>query len=76
MKLLNISDEQIFNHHSKPVYYPKKGKKPICNILLRKSKINAQNLKINAQINGEMSFGYAPFNLLKINLMKYFNRVL
>jgi hypothetical protein len=37
MKLLNISDEQIFNHHSKPVYYPKKGKKPICNILLRKS---------------------------------------
>ena len=31
------------------------------NILLTKS-------KNNAQINGEMSFGYSPFNLLKINL--------
>jgi hypothetical protein len=34
------------------------------NILLAKSK----NAKIIAQINGEMSFGYSPFNLLKINL--------
>ncbi len=36
-KILNISDNQIFNHHHKPIFYSKKGKKPICNILLRKS---------------------------------------
>ena len=38
------------------------------NILLTKSKINSQNVKVDAQINGEMSFGSSPFNLLKINL--------
>jgi hypothetical protein len=38
------------------------------NILLTKSKINSQNIKADARISGEMSFGYGPFNLLKINL--------
>jgi len=38
------------------------------NILLTKSKNNAQNTKNNSQINGEIIFGYSPFNLLKINL--------
>jgi len=37
MKLLNISDQQIYNHHNKFVHYPKKGKKKAINILLRKS---------------------------------------
>lgn len=37
MKLLNISDQQIYNHHNKFVRYPKKGKKKAINILLRKS---------------------------------------
>ncbi len=36
-KLLNISDQQIFNHHNKFIYYPKRGKKIGVNILLRKS---------------------------------------
>ena len=38
------------------------------NILLTKSKINEQNTKNNSQINGEIIFGYSPFNLLKISL--------
>ena len=38
------------------------------NILLTKSKINEQNPKNNAQINGEFIFTYGPFNLQKINL--------
>ena len=37
MKLLNISDQQIYTHHNKFVRYPKKGKKKAINILLRKS---------------------------------------
>jgi hypothetical protein len=36
-KILNISDKQIYDHHQKPIYYNKKGKTPVCNILLRKS---------------------------------------
>ncbi len=38
------------------------------NILLTKSKNDAKNIKNNLGINGEIIFGYSPFNLLKINL--------
>ncbi len=37
INILNISDKQIYNHQNKQIVYSKKGQKPICNILLRKS---------------------------------------
>jgi hypothetical protein len=36
-KIVNISDQQIFNHHNKFVCYSKKGKNTVVNIFLRKS---------------------------------------
>jgi hypothetical protein len=36
-QILSISDNQIYNHHNKPIYYNKKGKNPVCNILLKRS---------------------------------------
>ena len=36
-KIFTISDNQILNHHSRAIPYSKKWRKPIFNILLRKS---------------------------------------
>jgi hypothetical protein len=38
------------------------------NIILKKSKINAEKLANNSTIIGKIAFGYSPFNLLNINL--------
>ncbi len=57
-KLLNISDEQIYKHHNKFIYYPtKKGKNTIVNIFLRKSdysKIDSELENISNTLNKQI----------------------
>jgi hypothetical protein len=55
IKLLNLSDEQIYNHHNKLILYSKKGKKPICNILLRKSDYLSLSKKFSEEQSKEQS---------------------
>ena len=53
INILNISDKQIYNHQNKHIVYSKKGQKPICNILLRKSDYTKISKKFLEEENKE-----------------------